>query len=120
MVVRFPRDTTDEAIQVEREALRRLGLEGRAAITFQLGNSLRSVIESGIRLQHPQWDECQIRVALAGQDLGSELARQVGAKLGKGAGMSQDAFFETIRATLRNAGIPFMFSGEIASMREGN
>lgn len=120
MVVGFPRDTTDEAIQVERQALRRLGLEGRAAMTFELADNLRSIVESGIRLHHPEFDESQRRAAIAQRILGPELAKQLGAKLGQGAAMSQRAFFEKITSALTHSGIPFMVVGSLASSLHGN
>src|SRR2546421_3059073 len=120
MFVRFPRDTTDDAIRVQHQALRRLGLEGRAAMTFELGNNLRSVVESGIRLHHPEFDESQRRAAIAKRILGRELAELVGAKLGQGAAMSQEDFFEKITSALDKAGIPFMVVGSLASSLHGN
>jgi hypothetical protein len=120
MVVRFPKDTTDDAIRIQHQALRRLGLAGRAAMTFELGNNLRNIVESGIRLHHPEFSEFQTRAAIARRLLGRELAKRVGAKLGQGTGMSQEDFFEKIISALGNAGIPFMVVGSLASSLHGD
>ena len=67
------RDTTVEAAKVHAAALRRLGLEGRARMTFELSDNLRAVTEAGIRHRHPDYDEEQVRLALIRAMLGDEL-----------------------------------------------
>jgi len=89
-------------------------------MTFELGNNLRNIVESGIRLHHPEFDESQRRAAIAQRMLGRELAKRVGAKLGQGAAMSQEDFFERIISALDNAGIQFMVVGSLASSLHGN
>src|SRR6476660_10555468 len=111
MVVRLPRDTSEDAVRVQHRALRHLGLAGRAAMTFELGNNLREITQSGIRHQHPEFSEEQTRTAIAKRILGRQLVAQLSARLGKGAAMSQEAFFAKVISALDSAGIPFMGRG---------
>jgi hypothetical protein len=89
-------------------------------MTFELGNNLRKIVESGIRLHHPEFDESQRRAAIAQRMLGAELAKRVDSKLGQGPTMSQEVFFEKITSALDKAGIPFMVVGSLASSLHGN
>ena len=120
MVIRLPRDTSDDAIRVQHQALRRIGLAGRAAMTFQLGDNLRSISESGIRLHHPEFNEEQMRAATARRTLGRELSQEIGAKLGRGVAMSQQDFLATIIFALDRANIPLMVVGSLASSFHGD
>jgi len=54
-------DTTDEALREHIKGLRRLGLSGRAAMTFELSDNLRQIVKDGVRHRHPDWDEAQVR-----------------------------------------------------------
>jgi hypothetical protein len=120
MVLGIPRDTSIEAIRVQHRALRKLGLAGRAEMTFQLGDNLRSISESGVRLHHPGYNEDQVRAATAQRTLGRELSRVVGANLGRGAVMSQQDFLGKVISALEGAGIPFMVVGSLASSLHGD
>jgi hypothetical protein len=53
----IPRDTTPEAFRRQLEVLRRLGVEGRAAMTFELSDNLRALVKAGVRHRHPAWDD---------------------------------------------------------------
>jgi hypothetical protein len=119
MISLFPRDTSIDAIRVQHQALRKLGIAGRAAMTFQLGDNLRSLSESGVRLHHPEYDERQVRAATATRTLGRELSRQIGEDLGRGRAMSQQDFFARIVSALDSAQIPFMVVGSLASSLRG-
>lgn len=72
-----PADTTAAAAKVHREALRRLGLDGRARLTFALGDSLRAVTEAGVRYRHPDYDDRQVRLATMRLMLGEALFAEV-------------------------------------------
>ncbi len=54
--MKTPRDTTPEAMLKQIEVLRRLGPAGRAAMTFELSDNVRSLVEAGVRSRHPDWD----------------------------------------------------------------
>jgi hypothetical protein len=47
-------DTTADAARFQTAVLRRLGIEGRARMTFELSDNLRAVTEAGIRHRHPE------------------------------------------------------------------
>jgi hypothetical protein len=77
MPLRLPRDTARDAIRSRHQALRKMGIEGRAALTFELGDHLRTLIEIGFRLHHPEWNEQQVQDATVEHLLGHELAEKV-------------------------------------------
>ena len=72
-----PLDTTVEAARVENEVLRRLGISGRAAMTFELSANLRRIVEDGVRYRHPEWDDEAVRHRVLRLMLGEELFREV-------------------------------------------
>ncbi len=73
----FPADTTPEAFQVELEILRRLSPDRRLEMACRMTDSLRQVVEAGIRRRHPDYDERQVRLALIRINLGDALFREV-------------------------------------------
>ncbi len=78
-------DTTNEALREHIKGLRRLGLSGRAAMTFELSDNLRQIVKDGVRHRHPDWDETQVkrevlRIVLGGRlfnELPEEVKRRV-------------------------------------------
>ena len=60
-----PPDTSPDSLAASVSALRRLGIAGRAAMTFELGNALRARVEAGVRRCHPDDDDELVRVATA-------------------------------------------------------
>ncbi len=68
-----PKDTDRAAYEAQIAALRRLGPEGRLARTLELSRLSRELIEEGVRLRHPDWDERQIRREAIRMALGPEL-----------------------------------------------
>ena len=72
----LPDDTSIEAVRVQAGALRKLGIEGRARMTFELSETVRAMAEAGIRHRHPEYDEQQVRSALLRVMLGEELFRR--------------------------------------------
>ena len=69
----IPSDTTIEAARKEFEALRRLGPEGRARMTFELSNNLRRTVGAGVRQRHPDYDEQEIRREVVRLMIGDQL-----------------------------------------------
>lgn len=57
---RMPKDTTEEALAVQVGGLRRLGISGRAAMTFELSDNVRRIVRDGVRHRHPGWDENRV------------------------------------------------------------
>jgi len=66
-------DTTSEAAYRQNEVLRRIGIAGRAAMTFELSDNLRRIVEDGVRHRHPDWDEQAIRLDAVRLTLGERL-----------------------------------------------
>jgi hypothetical protein len=54
-------DTTDDALREHIKGLRRLGISGRAAMTFELSDNLRQIVKDGVRHRHPDWDEDRVK-----------------------------------------------------------
>ena len=71
-----PKDTTLEADRVQFSILRKMGMEGRARMAIDLSDGLRSIIESGVRQRHPNYDENMVRLAAIRIMIGEELFRQ--------------------------------------------
>ena len=75
-------DTTFEAACRQNEILRRIGIAGRARMTFELGDNLRRIVEDGVRHRHPDWDDETVRLERIRLMLGDELFQKA---YGKGA-----------------------------------
>ena len=71
-----PKDTTIEAARIQFSILRKMGMEGRARMAFELSDALRSITESGVRQRHPNYDENMVRLAAIRITIGDELFRQ--------------------------------------------
>ena len=71
-----PKDTTIEAARIQFSIFRKMGMEGRARMTIELSDGLRSIIESGVRQRHPDYDENMVRLAAIRIAIGEELFRQ--------------------------------------------
>ena len=69
----IPADTTIEAARKQFEILERLGVAGRAEMTFELSDNLRQITESGVRLRHPEYNDNQVRRDVLCIVLGEEL-----------------------------------------------
>ena len=72
----IPADTTLEAARKQFEILRRLGPEVRLKMAFELSDNLRSIVESGVRHRHPDWDEKSVKRAVLRLAIGEHLFRQ--------------------------------------------
>jgi hypothetical protein len=59
------------------QILRKLGIEGRARMTFNLNRSLRSISEAGVRRRHPDYDERQVHLAAIKLSIGTDLFKLV-------------------------------------------
>ncbi len=66
-------DTTFEAACRQNEVLRRIGIAGRAAMTFELSDNLRRIVADGVRDRHPDWDEQAVRLRVIRLTLGERL-----------------------------------------------
>jgi hypothetical protein len=70
-------DTSKTAELKQVEAFRKMELEGRAELTFQLCDNLRKITRAGIRHRHPDYSEQQVTEAYLRLTLEPELFRQV-------------------------------------------
>jgi hypothetical protein len=69
-------DTTDDALREHIKGLRRLGLSGRAAMTFELSDNLRQIVKDGVRHRHPDWDEARVKREVLRIVLGDRLFKE--------------------------------------------
>jgi hypothetical protein len=76
----IPRDTTRDAFLRQIEILRRLGTEGRMAMTFELSDNLRSLVGAGVRQRHPDWDDRTVEREVIRLMIGDDLFRRAYAK----------------------------------------
>jgi len=53
-------DSSREAIATQVAALQKIGIEGRAAMVFELSDNLRELVEAGIRRRHPDYTSRQV------------------------------------------------------------
>lgn len=72
----IPRDTTRDAFLRQIEILRRIGPEGRLAMTFELSDNLRSLVASGVRHRHPDWDDRAVEREVIRLMIGDDLFRR--------------------------------------------
>ena len=72
----IPSDTTIEAAVRQFEILRKLDINARAEMTFQLSNNLRRVVEAGVRKRHPDYDEQTVKKVVLRLMIGERLFRQ--------------------------------------------
>ena len=54
-------DTTDDALREHIRGLRKLDINARAAMTFELSDNLRQIVKDGVRHRHPDWNEAQVK-----------------------------------------------------------
>jgi hypothetical protein len=73
----MPADTTADAALKEIEILRSMDTARRAAMTFELSNNLRAVVEAGIRHRNPNWDDQTVKSETMRLMLGNRLFREV-------------------------------------------
>ena len=73
-------DTTIEAAFVQLRVLRRIGIQGRAKMTFQLSNNMRSTVEARVRHRHPEYDNRQVRREVLRLTIGDKLFKEVCSK----------------------------------------
>jgi hypothetical protein len=59
------------------QILRKLGIEGRARMTFNLNRSLRSISEAGVRRRHPEYDDRRVQLGAIKLAIGADLFKLV-------------------------------------------
>jgi hypothetical protein len=73
----IPLDTTIEAARKEFEILRKLGPHVRAKMAFDMSDSLRCIVEAGVRNRHPDFDQKKIQLEVLRLMIGDKLYRQM-------------------------------------------
>ena len=73
----FSHDTSGAALAEQIRVLRALGIEGRAAMTFELSNNLRRIVADGVRDRHPEWGALQVERGVLRIMLGEQLYAEV-------------------------------------------
>ena len=76
----IPADTTIEAARKQFEILRRLDAETRAKMAFEASDYLRSIVEAGVRLRHPDYDDGKVQQDVVRLMIGDRLFQQMQGK----------------------------------------
>jgi hypothetical protein len=66
-----------EAEAILRDALVKMGIDGRARLTFDLCDSLRSISRAGVKMRHPEYTERQVHLGAIKLAIGTKLFREV-------------------------------------------
>ncbi|NIP26272.1 MAG: hypothetical protein GWN67_18230 [Phycisphaerae bacterium] len=72
-----PPDTTIEAARKQFEILRRLDAQTRLKMMFEMSDYLRSIVEAGVRLRHPEYDERKVNRQVVRLMIGETLFKQI-------------------------------------------
>ena len=73
----IPADTTADAARKQFEILQRLDAGTRAKMAFELSDNLRSIVEAGVKLRYPDFDERQIKMEVLRLMVGDTLFRRI-------------------------------------------
>jgi hypothetical protein len=72
----LPHDTQPESAARQFDALKKMDINARAEMTFQLSDNLRSIVEAGIRQRHPDYSPEQITQAVLSLVMDKDIVRQ--------------------------------------------
>jgi predicted ArsR family transcriptional regulator len=75
----IPKDTTIDALRKQYEILERIGIEGRAKMTFELSDKARQKVIDDIEKEHPEFIEKLVKLEVIRRCYGDELAQKVAA-----------------------------------------
>ena len=78
----LPSDTTIDALRKQFEILERIGIEGRAEMTFQLSDKARRELIANIKKQHPESTRRQVISEVVRRCYGEKLFREIAAAKG--------------------------------------
>jgi hypothetical protein len=73
----IPKDTTIDALRKQFEILERIGIEGRAKMTFELIDRARQKVIDDIKKEHPDSNKKQLVLEIIRRCYGEELAQKV-------------------------------------------
>ncbi len=69
-------DTTAEAAWVQMQVYRRMSGEQRLLQALEMSDAMRAITADGVRRQHPEFDEDQVRLTVIRRFLGDDLFRK--------------------------------------------
>ena len=72
----IPFDTARDAAVKQFDILRKMDIEARAAMTFELSDNLRSILEAGIHLRHPNYCDDDIKLSALSLTVDKKLFKQ--------------------------------------------
>ncbi|HEX3581031.1 MAG TPA: hypothetical protein VH087_04665 [Thermoanaerobaculia bacterium] len=72
-----PADTSERADEVQFAILRGMTVQQRAAVFTQLCLSVQELAIAGLRREHPNASEDELRLRLAARTLGNDVVRRV-------------------------------------------
>lgn len=72
----IPYDTTLESARIRFSILRKMSIVERANIAIELSDNLRAIIESGVRIRHPDYDDNMVKLAAFRIAIGEQLFHQ--------------------------------------------
>ena len=78
----IPADTTIDALRKQFEILERIGIEGRAEMTFELSDKARQELIDDIKKQHPEFTKQQLIIEIIRRCYGEKLFREIAAAKG--------------------------------------
>jgi hypothetical protein len=78
----IPSDTTLDAHKKQIEILQKMSPEKRALISFELSDNIRQNAIAGIKKQHPDFTEQQVKLEVIRRCYGEKLAQEVAAAKG--------------------------------------
>ena len=70
-------DTTYESERLQVEIFRRMRPERRLQAGIDLAQTYRKLLETGVRIRHPEYDATQVKLAVIRLQLGEELFLKV-------------------------------------------
>lgn len=73
----IPSDTTVEAAKRQLEIMRELGPQKRIEMAFDMSNSLRDIVEAGVKLRHPDYNEQKTKQEVLRLMLGGDLYKHI-------------------------------------------
>ena len=78
----IPADTTIDALRKQFEILERIGIEGRAEMTFEMSDKARQELIDDIKKQHPEFTRRQVINEVIRRCYGEKLFREIAAAKG--------------------------------------
>ena len=75
-------DTSTAALARQRQVLRRMTPERRAALAVEMSDEIRTITEAGIRHRHPAYSDAEVQSELARIVLGRPTSACLGVRSG--------------------------------------